>query len=282
LPALGEKPPIAVVPFEVYGDIRVKDAGVILAEAFLPSFGERYTLIDQMQLRRFLAQDDMTLGALAEVAHNPSGKTFSKAARLRAVRYLVVGSVSGLPNGRVSVTARLTDWQTGEVGPGGAAQVNADNWAQLLERLPLLAAELTGHTEKCRLCRGTGEVPCRTCAGTGTGKALCPKCDGRRKILCPQCKGKWEETCNACNGSGKVKVTRPLGSVSITGAENCPICGGKGHHVTCQQCDRGYVICPLCNGTGRHGPCPACNGTGRIECPRCSGVGKVPTTQQAE
>ena len=140
----GEKPAVAVVPFKVYGDLRVKDAGEILAERLLPMFGGRYTLIDQMQLRRFVDQDDLTLTGLAEIARTRSTKSLPKAVRLRAVRYLVAGSISANPDGSVSVTARLSDWQTGRIASDRVAQIAGDNWTDLLRRLPLLAARLTG------------------------------------------------------------------------------------------------------------------------------------------
>ncbi len=140
----GEKPAIAIVPFEVYGDLRVKDAGVMLAERMLPLFGDRYTLIDQMQLRRFVEQDDLTIAGLAQAVQTPATKGLTKAVKLRAVRYLVVGSVSASPDGRLSITARLSDWQTGRIESGRLAQIAGDNWDDLIRRLPLLAAKLTG------------------------------------------------------------------------------------------------------------------------------------------
>ena len=139
------KPNLAVVPFEILGNVRVKDAGAILAERLLPHFSERYQLIDQMQLRRFLDQDDLTVAGLAElVSGTPSTKSISKAVRLRAVRTLVVGTISGSPSGRLSVTARLSDWQTGKVDSSRIGQIGADTWDDLIRRLPLLAAKLTG------------------------------------------------------------------------------------------------------------------------------------------
>ena len=140
----GQKPTLAVVPFDVLGEVRVKDAGAILAERMLPLFSGRYNLVDQAQLRRFLDQDDLTLAGLAEVIHRPTTKGLTKAVKLRGVRYLVVGTIAGQPGGALSVTARLVDWQTGGIAGGRVAQVGAEDWAQLQKRLPLLAAKLTG------------------------------------------------------------------------------------------------------------------------------------------
>ena len=140
----GAKPTLAVVPFTVLGNVTVKDAGAILAERLLPLFGGRYTLVDQMQLKRFLDQDDLALGGLVEIAQRPSTKGLAKAVKLRAVRYLVVGSLSASPDGSLSVTARLSDWRTGRIESGRLAQIAGTDWNDLLKRLPLLAAKLTG------------------------------------------------------------------------------------------------------------------------------------------
>ncbi|MFH1419300.1 MAG: SUMF1/EgtB/PvdO family nonheme iron enzyme [Planctomycetota bacterium] len=143
-PASSGRPTLAVVPFDVLGEVKAKDAGAILAERLLPHFADRYRLIDQTQLRHFLNQDDLTAAGLADAAPRTNTKSLSKAVKLRAVRYLVVGTVSGLPDGSLSVTARLCDWQTGGVEDGRIAQIGATDWSELVRRLPLLAARLSG------------------------------------------------------------------------------------------------------------------------------------------
>ncbi|MCD6364833.1 MAG: hypothetical protein J7M14_03070, partial [Planctomycetes bacterium] len=145
--AAGVKPTLAVVPFETLGTIGVRDAGKMLAERLLPMFSGEYQLVDQARLKQFLAQDDLTLAGLSGIAAGaPGRKGLSKAVRLRAVRYLVVGSISGSPDGSLSVTARLSDWQTGSIAAGRIAQVGAADWSELCSRLPLLAGRLTGAT----------------------------------------------------------------------------------------------------------------------------------------
>lgn len=140
----GRRSTLAVVPFEVLGQVKVKDAGKILAEAMLPMFAHKFELVDQSQLRHFLDQDDLTIAGLAEIARRPKTKSLSKAVKLRAVRFLVVGTVSGRPNGSVSVTARLTDWQTGRIENGRISQIAGEDWDDLIKRLPLLTARLSG------------------------------------------------------------------------------------------------------------------------------------------
>ena len=146
-PAAG-KERLAVVPFDVLGKVPIKDAGRILAERLLPMFAGRYQIVDQAQLKRFLEQADLTIAGLVEMAgESASGRKLPRGVRLRAVRYLVVGTLSGSPDGALVVTARLSDWQTGLVRGGRVAQIEAENWQRLGDRLALLAARLTGGIE---------------------------------------------------------------------------------------------------------------------------------------
>ena len=136
---------LAVVPFDVLGSVGVRDAGRILAERLLPMFAGHYQIIDQTQLKHFLDQDDLTIAGLVEAAAAPPGrKTLARAVKLRAVKYLVVGSISGLPDGSLSITARLADWQTGTIRGGRIARVGAASWGQLQGRMPELAGKLLG------------------------------------------------------------------------------------------------------------------------------------------
>jgi len=140
----GQKPTLAIVPFDVLGDVKVKDAGAILAERLLPLFADRYQLIDQARLRRFMDQDDLTLANLAELATGRgTSKGSSKAVRLRAVRLLVVGTLSAAPDG-LTITARMSDWQTGRIDESHIGQVMGEDWKELVDCLPVLAAKLMG------------------------------------------------------------------------------------------------------------------------------------------
>ncbi len=138
------RPTLAVVPFDVLGEVKAKDAGKILAEHLLPCFAGKYALIDQTQLKHFVEQDDLTLAGLAEVAKQPRTKALSKVVKLRAVRYLIVGTISGLPDGTLSVTARLCDWQRGSVEGERIGQITGRGWSDLLARIGHLAEKLGG------------------------------------------------------------------------------------------------------------------------------------------
>jgi len=136
----GKKQTLAIVPFDVLGDVKVKDAGQILAEHLLPIFADRFALIDQTQLKRFLEQDELTVAGLSELVRSSRTKALARAVKMRGVRYLVVGTVSGLPDGSLSVTARMTEWQTGSMGR--VAQIRGSDWRELLRRAPMLAVAL--------------------------------------------------------------------------------------------------------------------------------------------
>ncbi len=138
------KPTLAVAPFRVFGSVPGKDAGRILAERLLPMFAAKYQLIDQAQLARFCAQDDLTLAGLVEHLQRPTTKGLSKAVKLRAVQYLLVGTITGSPDGTLSVTARICDWQRGTAVGNRFAQVRAESWSELENRMALLAGRLLG------------------------------------------------------------------------------------------------------------------------------------------
>jgi len=140
----GDRPTLAVMPFDVLGRVEARDAGKILAERLLPMFAGKYRIVDQTQLKRFCEQDDLTVSGLARMVDAPRTKALSKAVKMRSVRYLVVGTVSGAPDGSLSITARITDWQRGTARQNRFAQVRAENWPTLERRLALLAGRLLG------------------------------------------------------------------------------------------------------------------------------------------
>jgi caspase domain-containing protein len=143
-PAPGGRPTVSVVPFSVLGSVKQADAGRILAEKLLGMLSAQYQVIDQGQLRHFLEQDDLTVAGLVEQIGRGGTKGLTKAVKLKGVQYLVVGSITGSPDGSLSVTARLCDWQTGSVQGSRVGQISAADWSELDRRVPLLAALLMG------------------------------------------------------------------------------------------------------------------------------------------
>ena len=136
------KPTLAIVPFDALGTVRLKDAGRILAERLMPMFADRYQIIDQAKLKDFLDQDDLTTAGLTKLVRTGSTKALSKAVKMREVKYLVTGTITRLPDGSLSVTACLDEWQNGSVMR--TAQIGATNWSELLQRAPGLGIALGG------------------------------------------------------------------------------------------------------------------------------------------
>ena len=158
-PPTAGKPALAVVPFEVYGHVPVRDAGRILADQLLGWFDDTHTLVDYTQLKHFVAQDRLTMaGLVQELATRGRTKSLTKAVKLRAVRHFVTGTISGSPDGSLMVTAKFVDWQTGTIQGNRVAQIGAQDWASLLKRLPGLAAQLRpGYTPP--VAPGPGQLP---------------------------------------------------------------------------------------------------------------------------
>jgi hypothetical protein len=142
-PAAAPTETLAVVPFDTLGGATIQDAGRIVAEKLMPQFQAQYKVIDQMSLQRFLDEDGLRQADLMELVKNPANPSLqAKAVKLRAIQLLVVGTISHLPSGRFSVTARVCNWQTGEIQPGGIGDIDADNWDDLMDKMPALAGQM--------------------------------------------------------------------------------------------------------------------------------------------
>jgi hypothetical protein len=128
-----QKPRIAVLDFDATGEVGIPDAGRSVAQLLLVRFGpQRFQLIERTHLADILAEQDLTMSA---VAGNPA---VLGAKKLRTVQFLVVGSVVRL--GELSVAARLVDVATGEIVQ--TAEVSADDPQELQDVLSDLAAML--------------------------------------------------------------------------------------------------------------------------------------------
>ena len=127
------KPTLAVVDFQVIGDIGEPEAGKALAELLIPHFAEDYELIERRQLTKLLEEDDLSMTDLVGARAVPT-----KAVKLRQVEYLVIGSVVKFVD--FNVNARLVRWQTGQTPK--TASVSADDIAGLKRAIPSLAKDL--------------------------------------------------------------------------------------------------------------------------------------------
>jgi tetratricopeptide (TPR) repeat protein len=124
---------LAVASFEVRGDSRLADLGLVLANELIPHFKRRYDLVERSQINQVLAElnlghDDLLV---SEQGRHDLG-------RIAKARYLVVGSVSPL-NG-VTVHARLIDLRSGLIVQTG--KIIAPTAEQALKKSGQLAAML--------------------------------------------------------------------------------------------------------------------------------------------
>lgn len=106
------RPALAVIPFEVKGDIpdSERDAGQILADLFLSEVStNRYDLYERTQLNALMAEQ-----ALREADLINDSSAAVAFGRLVGIRYLTIGTIGRLA-GRYFVTARIVDTQSGRI-----------------------------------------------------------------------------------------------------------------------------------------------------------------------
>ncbi len=145
----------------------------------------------------------------------------------------------------------------------------------LLSFLIILIFVLSGCSEMCEICAGSGIVACDNCSD---GKIVCSECDGKGLFDCEKCEGsgkiKTDEECPKCKDSKRkgynyntVQVIKDL----YYGVDR----DQEEYWSKCSQCDgTGYVLeeCTDCKGTGHGEECENCSATGKITCPKCSGT----------
>ncbi len=123
---------LSVVDFETPANSGLGDVGGALAEELLPSFKQRFNLVERKQLQKVLAQ----LSAEADFQNDPAQQR--DVGKIARVRYLVVGSVHRL--GDIIINARLVDTQSGLIVQ--TARISGRSLPHLLPRLPELAQQL--------------------------------------------------------------------------------------------------------------------------------------------
>lgn len=131
--AAADRPRIAVVDFSVVGKVEIPQAGKAVAELLLTKFDpEKFQLIERTRLAAILQEKKLTM---ADVVADPG---VLRAKKVKAVRYLVVGSVVKL--GDLGISARLVDAGSGEIVQ--TAEVSADSARGLKAALGDLAKVL--------------------------------------------------------------------------------------------------------------------------------------------
>lgn len=117
---------IAVLDFSVEADIGIENAGAQIATLLLDKFsGGRYQLVERSRLQAILDEHKLTMAGIV------ADQKLVRRKKLRAVRYLVLGSVTKV--GKLGISARLVEVDTANTVQ--TAQVQADDVHVLTEML---------------------------------------------------------------------------------------------------------------------------------------------------
>ncbi len=131
------KPRVAVLPFNVRGNLGIPDAGASIAEMLngaLAATG-RYTLIERVLLQQLLEEQELQSSHLADEA------TLAEAGRLHGVEAIVSGTVIQWGE-TITLVARMIDTNTGVIRT--SAEIKTKNRDSIPEQIDLLARKLVG------------------------------------------------------------------------------------------------------------------------------------------
>ncbi len=106
-----EKMRVAVVEFDVKGDLGIKDAGAIVAEWMISSIGKtgKFDLKERVLLKKVLEEQKLVLSGIMD-----NKETVTKIGKLYGIKGIIAGGVLRWGN-TISVTARLIDTTTGSI-----------------------------------------------------------------------------------------------------------------------------------------------------------------------
>lgn len=132
---------IAVVEFDVRGDLGIEDAGAIIAEWMISAIGrtEKYNLKERIVLKKILEEQQLGLTGVIDE------QTTSKIGKVYGVQGLVTGSVIKWGD-VISVTVRLIDTETGSILK--TADVKTTNVNDIPTHIETLAAVIAGKEPK--------------------------------------------------------------------------------------------------------------------------------------
>ena len=131
--ALGGKPRLAIIPFQIKGNIpqQEQQAGDILSELLLAEIDTQdYELFERSQLQALIVEQKFQASDLIDNATQAA-----HFGRLAGIKYLVMGTLSRLGT-QYHMTARVVDCNTGQLGERGA--VTFDNINEAARNLPQL------------------------------------------------------------------------------------------------------------------------------------------------
>lgn len=154
--AATKKMRVAVVEFDVKGNLGIEDAGAIIAEWMIGSIHKtkEYDLKERVLLKKVLSEQDLGMSGLID------GKTASKIGEIYGVKGIITGSV--LKWGKtISVTARLIDTSNGSILK--TATVKSTDIDSIPDRIDDVALIIAGKSpakrEKVMLTKEPGVKP---------------------------------------------------------------------------------------------------------------------------
>lgn len=130
------KPRIAVLAFEIQGNLGIPDAGSIIAEWMLRELekSQAFTITERAQLRKVLDEQELQSSYLV----NQSSQA-ARVGEMLGVEAIVGGTVIEWA-GVISIVARLVDTSTGEVL--GTAEVKTKHLDRIPDQISLLARQI--------------------------------------------------------------------------------------------------------------------------------------------
>lgn len=132
--ANGEKPRLAVAPFEVSDDFGDSSVGSIVADLILSRLPERYELYERTLLKKLVDEQELRESDVS--AARPKA---IRVMSLKGVQLLLVGHVGRLGE-RIVITARVVETRTGRVLSKG--DIDVDTLDALPDRIDELIEEL--------------------------------------------------------------------------------------------------------------------------------------------
>lgn len=132
------KPRIAVLEFDILGNLGIADAGSIIAEWMIRALQEtrQFRLMERVLLSKVLEEQELQSSYLVD----PSSMA-ARAGEMYGVDAIVSGSVSDWA-GTISISARLVDTNTSEII--ATADVKTKRRDQIPDQISLLARQLVG------------------------------------------------------------------------------------------------------------------------------------------
>ena len=131
---------LAIVDFEVMGNIRENEAGAIVAELFGAFLSDKYKVVERLQIAKIIKEQKFQISGIVR-----SSDQAAKLGQILEADFIVVGSVSKLGE-TITVLARLVDVETGQWGEKGYIYVKRlgeipENLPSLLSKMKLLGKE---------------------------------------------------------------------------------------------------------------------------------------------